>query len=51
MFNNSAIGGVSNGLYYLERILDIIIKFFAALTGGSSSTTTTTTTAAADEAE
>lgn len=44
MFNNSIMGGVENGIYYLERIIDLIRNLFAALFGGSSSTTTTTTT-------
>lgn len=44
MFNsNSSMGGVVNGLYYLERILDIIIRLFNALTGKSTTTKPETT--------
>lgn len=54
MFNNmsSTLGGVENGLSFLERIIDIIRRLFAALLGTSAAETTTAaevTSAAATE--
>lgn len=37
MFNNGSLqGGAEKGFYYLERILDLLIRLFNALTGNSS---------------
>lgn len=49
--NNSEMGGAAMGLYYLERILDIIIRLFEALTGKKSSPTTTPDEAAPEVEE
>lgn len=37
MFNSSLKGGADNGIYYLERIISIIINLFQSLFGISSS--------------